>query len=74
MDHEDTFINASLQEAGFALTGIIGRAGLHLQPRILRRRIAAKARAHLKALEAFIRRLLLLMALAHGAHHHPRYE
>jgi hypothetical protein len=63
MEREDTFIAFSLKQAGLALIGVVGRTGVHLSPVVLRQRIAAKARAHLKSLEAFMRRLLLLMAL-----------
>ncbi len=64
MAHDNTLLEISLQEAGLALSEVAALVGAHLLPASLSRHIAAKARAQLKGLEAFIRRLLLWMALA----------
>ena len=64
MAHDNALLEISLQEAGLALSKIAALVGAHLLPASLSRHIAAKARAQLKGLEAFIRRLLLWKALA----------
>jgi hypothetical protein len=60
----DAFIEQGLAAARNALLGVRAEAGLHLEPKTVSKRLRARVRSRLKAIETIVRRLITLMAAA----------
>ena len=60
----DAFIDQGLAAARNALLGVRAEAGLHLAPKTVSKRLHARVRSRLKAIETIVRRLITLMAAA----------
>lgn len=62
MDEDRAFIDFGLQQAEEALKNAAGEADLHLRPQMLRKTPAKRFRSRLRAIEAIVRRLIILLA------------
>lgn len=58
------FIEQGLRAAQGAVLDVRAQAGLHLEPDSVSRRVRARVRGRLKAIETIVRRLIILMAAA----------
>ncbi|KCZ63484.1 hypothetical protein L53_09445 [Hyphomonas sp. L-53-1-40] len=58
------FIEQGLKAAQGAVLDVRAQAGLHLEPDSVSRRVRARVRGRLKAIETIVRRLIILMAAA----------
>lgn len=62
MNGMQAFVEQGLAAARKALLGVRAEAGLHLEPKTISKRLRARVRGRLKAIETIVRRLITLMA------------